>query len=109
MSVFDDLAMRVPTIGEIDLIVTRQVHPGKEADVEAILRQMQSETLAKDAGCLRYEWYRSDAPYTYVLLERWASRAAAEAHLRTPHMIALREKIAPLVPGDLGFVVLTKL
>src|SRR5690349_24425044 len=101
--------MRVPATGEIDLIVTRQVHPGKEADVEAILRQMQSETLTKDAGCLRYEWYRSDAPHTYVLLERWTSRAAAEAHLRTPHMVTLREKIASLVPGDLGLVVLTKL
>ena len=93
---------------EINIVVTQLVLPGREAEYEKILREMEAATLANDEGCLRYEWYRAETPRTYILLERWTSRAAVQAHLAAPHMVAIRERIQGLVPGKFTFVRLTK-
>ena len=93
---------------ELDIVVTQRVHPGKEAEYEALLREMEAATIANDEGCLRYEWYRADTPQTYILIERWTTRAAVQAHLQAPHMVAIRQRIEPLVPEKFSFVRLTK-
>ena len=85
--------------GEFDFLVTQRVHAGKEEEVEAILRDMQAATLTNEKGCLRYEWYRASTPQTYILLERWADLAAAQEHLKAPHVVSAVEKLLPLVPG----------
>lgn len=41
-----------------------------EATFEALARELTANTMSQDKGCLRYEWYRADAPQTYVLVER---------------------------------------
>jgi quinol monooxygenase YgiN len=76
-----------------DCVVTQRINPGREAEFEALLRQLEASTLASDQGCLRYEWYRAELPQTYTLLERWTDRSAAEAHLRAPHFLALLPKL----------------
>jgi quinol monooxygenase YgiN len=70
--------------GEVNALATLRVQAGKEAEVEAILRDSQSATLANDKGCLRYEWYRASTPQTYILLQRWSDQAAAQDHLNAP-------------------------
>jgi quinol monooxygenase YgiN len=76
-----------------DCVVTQRINPGREAEFEALLRELEASTLASDQGCLRYEWYRAELPQTYTLLERWTDRSAAEAHLRAPHFLALLPKL----------------
>jgi quinol monooxygenase YgiN len=84
---------------ELNILVTMRFQAGDEAAREALLREMQAETLAKDAGCLRYEWYRlKDEPNTYYLAERWTNSAAVEAHLASPHMTALLSRLRVLAP-----------
>jgi quinol monooxygenase YgiN len=78
----------------IDVMVSLQVRPDMEATAEELLRQLETETAENDAGCLRYQWYRSERPGAYVLLERWADQAAAEAHLQAAHMAKLLPQIA---------------
>jgi|SRR6516164_3371047 len=96
--------------GEVNFLVTQHVvDPGKEAEFEALLREMEAATVANDKGCLRFEWYRAETPQTYILVERWTDLAAVQAHLKAPHMVAIREKTRPLVPGQSKFVRLTKL
>jgi len=95
--------------GQVNIVVTQRIHPGKEAEYETLLREMEAATVANDKGCPRYEWYRSETPQTYILLERWTDRAAVQAHLSAPHMIAIRERIQPLVPERFGAVRLAKL
>jgi len=95
--------------GEVNIVVTQRVLPGKEGEYEALLHEMEAATVANDKSCLRYEWYRSETPQTYILLERWTNRAAVQAHLAAPHMVAIREKIQGLVPEKFTFVRLTKL
>jgi quinol monooxygenase YgiN len=95
--------------GEVNIVVTQRVLPGKESECEALLREAEAATVANDKGCLRYEWYRSETPQAYILLERWTDRAAVQAHLAAPHMLAIREKIQSLVPETFTFVRLAKL
>ena len=95
--------------GELNIVVTQRIHPGKEAEYEALIRQMEAATLANDKGCLRYEWYRAEEAQTYILIERWTDQAAVRAHLQALHMIAIREKIEPLVPEKFTALRLAKL
>jgi quinol monooxygenase YgiN len=38
---------------EFNALATLRIQPGKEEEVEAILRDLQATTLANDKGCLR--------------------------------------------------------
>ena len=95
--------------GELNFVVTRRVQAGKEEEVEAILRDLQATTLANDKDCLRYEWYRASTPQTYMLLESWADQAAAQEHLKAPHVVTALEKLLSLVAEPPQAVRLTKL
>lgn len=74
----------------INVVVTLRVNAGMEKAFEAIARKITSNTLSQDKGCLRYEWYRADAPQTYILIERWTDQAAVQAHLNADHLAALK-------------------
>jgi quinol monooxygenase YgiN len=95
--------------GAFNALATLRVQAGKEAEVEAILRDVQAATLANDKGCLRYEWYRASTPQTYILLERWADQAAAQQHLNAPHVVSAVEKLLSLAAEQPQAVQLTKL
>ena len=95
--------------GEVNALATLRVKAGKEAEVEAILRDSQSATLANDKGCLRYEWYRASTPRTYISLQRWSDQAAAQDHLNAPHVVNTVEKLLPLVLENPQAVLLTRL
>jgi quinol monooxygenase YgiN len=93
----------------IDLIVTQRVHPGMEQSFETIIRQLTTNTLAQDEGCLRYEWYRAEAPHTYILAERWTGMEAVQAHLKADHMVALMPRFRECVPEGFSVMRLTRL
>ena len=95
--------------GEFDCVVSLRIHPGKEAEAEALLHEMEAATLANDEGCLRYEWYRSAEAERYVLLERWTDMDAVHAHLEAPHMAATFAKLQPLVAEPFTSQVVEKL
>jgi quinol monooxygenase YgiN len=76
-----------------DRVVTQRVISGREAEFEALIRELESNTRANDEGCLRYEWYRAEVPQTYMLIERWRDSEAASAHLRASHLLAMLPKL----------------
>ncbi len=87
----------------INVIVTQRVNPGMEQEFESIARELAVNTLSKDQGCLRYEWYRAEVPETYILIEQWTDMAAVQAHLASEHMAALKPKYQQCTPE--GFTV----
>jgi quinol monooxygenase YgiN len=93
----------------IDVVVTQRVNAGMEAAFEALAREVTANTLSQDKGCLRYEWYRADAPQTYILIERWTDQAAAQAHLKADHLAALMPKIRDCVPETFSICRLTRI
>ena len=90
-------------------IVMQKVLPGKQAEFEALAKELEANTVKNDEGCQRYEWYRSQEPDTYYVIESWASEAAVEAHLKTPHFVALMPRLKECVPEGFSFVRLTRL
>jgi quinol monooxygenase YgiN len=93
----------------IDIVVTQRVNAGMEEAFEAIARQLTVNTLSKDEGCLRYEWYRAEAPQTYILIERWTDMAAVQAHLKAEHIAALMPKMTDCVPEKFSAMKLTRI
>lgn len=63
--------------------------PGKADELRAVLTGMIAPTHKED-GCVQYDLHEStDAPGSFVFYENWTSRAALDAHLKSPHLIAL--------------------
>jgi quinol monooxygenase YgiN len=50
-----------------------------------LARQLEADTV-KDEECLRYEWYRSETPGTYILIERWTDEIATRDYLTMDHI-----------------------
>jgi quinol monooxygenase YgiN len=93
----------------LNMVVTQRVNAGMEEAFEALAREMTANTLAQDKGCLRYEWYRANAPQTYLLVESWSDRAALDAHLAAEHLRALKLKLAKCVSERFSAVMLDPL
>jgi quinol monooxygenase YgiN len=93
----------------IDIICTQRIKPGMEEQAEKLLREAEKQTLANDKGCERYEWYRSDEPDTYVLIERWTDIQYVRAHLGSPHMTDLLKQLADVAPERFTVRRLTRL
>jgi quinol monooxygenase YgiN len=93
----------------MDIVVTQRVNPGKEKEFEALARQLEASTVANDKGCLRYEWYCSTSPQTYILIERWTDEAAVQAHMKADHFTGLLPKLRECVPEPFSAMRLTRL
>ena len=93
----------------LNMVVTQRVNPGMESAFEAVARQIAVNTLANDEGCLRYEWYRSAEPHTFILIERWTNMAAAQKHMKAEHIAALMPKYRECAPEMFSVMRLTLL
>jgi quinol monooxygenase YgiN len=62
------------------------------------VREAERLTLAHDKGRERHEWYRSEEPHTYVLIERWTDRESAQAHRRSERITTLLKELGERVP-----------
>jgi quinol monooxygenase YgiN len=65
--------------------------PGHEAEVEALLTELQEHTR-DEPGCLEYFAHRTEDPAVFVLYEQFADRAAFDAHRATEHFQRLVEQ-----------------
>ncbi|TAM44387.1 MAG: antibiotic biosynthesis monooxygenase [Burkholderiaceae bacterium] len=52
----------------------------------------------KEAGCVSYALYqRGDDPALFQTVEEWSDAAAADAHMKTPHIGAALAKVGSLL------------
>jgi quinol monooxygenase YgiN len=73
--------------------------PGKEAAGRELLLTLPGPTR-KEEGCLRYDLHElSGSSGHFVFLEDWASKAALDAHLATPHLQAVLAKAPEFFDG----------
>lgn len=67
------------------------------------------EPTRKEAGCVSYELLNNSAdPTDFTFVEEWASQAAIDAHMQTPHLQALLVDTAPLITGPVDVRCLTQ-
>lgn len=75
----------------LGLNVTYIMKPGMR---EEFLRRLEAgnvrQTVLAEAGCLGYDYYRSVADETVLLVERWVDGQAQRLHLQQPHMALIR-------------------
>jgi len=67
--------------------------PGQEGAVKEALMEMVEPTR-KEKGCLAYNLHQSKSDKAqFIFYEQWASQAALDAHMKSPHMKALGDKL----------------
>lgn len=92
----------------ICVIAVIRVVPGKRQDLLQRFRELLPEVQA-EAGCIEYfpvVDFSTNLPAQrpiqddrVVVLEKWDSMAALEAHLIAPHMIRFRNVVKDLIVG----------
>jgi len=64
----------------------------REAFVEAVYKEGILPPVLAEDGCLRYDYYFSEAdPCELLLIEAWETKEHQQVHLTQPHMARLRE------------------
>ncbi|MFI5985474.1 putative quinol monooxygenase [Streptomyces sp. NPDC051555] len=71
----------------VQLLIQITTRAGRGGEQVAAFERL-APLVRAEAGCLRYDLHQvSGDPDRFVLIERWASKAALAAHDATPHMI----------------------
>ena len=90
-------------MAEIVVVGALKARPGKEEDTREALAGLLAPTHA-ESGCIVYALHQgADDPTRFAFIERWESREQLDAHLRTPHIAALLERVDELLsePPDI--------
>jgi quinol monooxygenase YgiN len=83
-------------MSEVVVVGSFKAQPGKEAEALQAFKDLVAPTHAED-GCILYALHQgADDPSQLVFIERWASREALDAHLKTPHIAAVLERVEEL-------------
>lgn len=83
----------------VNLIAQIEVKPGAEAQVAEELRRLVAPSRA-EAGCVSYTAYRAEGSATsFVVVEKWESAEALDAHTETPHFRAFIAAIGDATAG----------
>ena len=90
----------------VSVFASFRPHPGREADLRALLEWMVERTRA-EPGCERYDLYEErDAGRVLHLFERYRDQGSLEAHRDTEHYVAYRRRVAEMLRDPIGVVVL---
>jgi quinol monooxygenase YgiN len=84
---------------EVFVVVHMLFERGKSDEAAAALAE-SIEASHDEPGCLLAALHRDLAdPDVLVVIERWVSKDAHDAHMRTEHVQKMGETIAPLLAG----------
>ena len=73
---------------EVKLIVMIEVMPGKR-DTQLNAYKRLKPLVEAESGCLKYELFCDAADENkFILIEKWSSQAALDAHDLSEHMVA---------------------
>jgi quinol monooxygenase YgiN len=91
----------------IYVVATTQVKPESRDAYLAGAKACIAETQ-KEAGCIYYDSHASvNDPNRFVVVERWESREALDAHSRSAHMKVWRELSNPLKASPTAIEIIT--
>ena len=80
----------------VTVVATFQARPGKETELRAALMGLLAPTR-KEAGCLNYDLHQApDDPAKFLFHENWTTKAALDAHLQSPQIKALVQRMDAL-------------
>jgi quinol monooxygenase YgiN len=86
---------------EIVVVGSFRAEPGREGEALEAFEALVAPTHAEQ-GCILYALHRGvDDPRRLTFIERWASREDLDAHLASPHIQAVLERVPELF-GESG-------
>lgn len=83
----------------VGIIATLKIKPGKEAEFEAVFKDLAAQVKQNEPGCLLYDLFKSKDASTYVVMEQYASGEALAAHGKTSHYMAAGPKLGAVLDG----------
>lgn len=93
----------------ITVVATVKAKAGHEEKVKKALLEL-TEATHHEPGCQKYDLHQSiESRGTFVFLETWASVEALDAHMKTPHIAACREKIKDSLDAEIEIRKLAKI
>lgn len=94
---------------EITVVAVVKAKKGQEKSVADAMAACVPESRA-EATNIQYVPNRDlDDPQTFIFIEKWASRAALQAHMETPHFKVLAESLKDKVAEPLSVRILQPL
>ena len=86
---------------ELHIIARFHARPGKEAEVEAAIREVSGPTGA-EPDCIGYELLRSTRDGAlFFIHSRWTDEAAFERHAALPHTVRFLATVQQLIDHPL--------
>ena len=82
----------------IGVVATLSIQEGKNAEFEAIAKQLVEKVNANEDGVVHYDLYAQDAT-TYVFLERYKDKAALDFHGQTDYFKFMGAQLGPFLTG----------
>ena len=71
--------------------------PGADGQMAEVLAELARATRT-ESGCASYDVFQADGqPGLFYTVEVWKDKAAADAHMTTPHLAAAFAKAGPLL------------
>lgn len=83
----------------IGITVRFEIKPGTNDAFETGFKKAAAAVKAQDEGCEMYDLYKGiESPTSYVMVERWTTKALLDAHMKSPTMAGM----AALAPHFAG-------
>lgn len=83
----------------IALVATLKIQDGKNAEFEAVFRELSQQVRANEPGNVLYQLTRTSDPNTYKVLEIYKDEAATAAHRDAEHFKAAGPKLGAVLAG----------
>ena len=86
---------------EVTVVITYTALPGMAEVARDALAALIGTVVEQEPACRGIQLFRgSDDPHRILLTEQWESEAAYSGpHLRTPHLLAFRERAPAFLAG----------
>jgi quinol monooxygenase YgiN len=84
----------------VGVLATIKIQAGKNAEFEAVAREMMAAVRANEPGNKLYQFCKSKSDETtYVVMEIYADQAALDAHGKSDHFRSIGPKMGPYMGG----------
>ncbi len=84
----------------IGVVAELTIHDGKQAEFEAVVKQLVAAVNANEPGCKLYQCFKvRDSDTQYAFMEQYEDAAAVEAHRASEHFKTLGAQMGPFMAG----------
>jgi quinol monooxygenase YgiN len=84
----------------IGAVATLTVVDGKQAEFEAVAKELVAAVNANEPGIILYRLFKQQgSDVTYVFMEQYKDQGAVEAHRAAEHFKTIGRKMGPFLAG----------